>query len=101
MNRKHCTTLTMLLMGGCVTPAAIGRTSDTDTDASSSDTSTSDASSSDASSSTTVPTDDDTGVELMCQSASVGAGIAYVGEPEPGVWCDDELCELACDFRFV
>jgi uncharacterized protein YjbI with pentapeptide repeats len=70
-----------------------------------------DSSSGDEGSSSTsdvLPTDDSSsgdevssgGDGLACQTASAGAGIAYVGVPEAGVWCDDELCELGCEFNF-
>lgn len=35
-----------------------------------------------------------------CRGASEGAGIAYVGQPEPGVRCEDEVCGLGCEFNF-
>ncbi len=42
-----------------------------------------------------------TGAEPSCVAgAGEGRGLAYVGTPEAGVWCVDEVCEHGCDLRF-
>lgn len=46
--------------------------------------------------------DSTTGAPQGCVPvAGGGAGLAYVGEPEPGVWCLDEVCEFGCDQRMT
>lgn len=46
--------------------------------------------------------DSTTGAPQGCvPAAGGGAGLAYAGEPEPGVWCVDEVCEFGCDQRMT
>ncbi len=42
-----------------------------------------------------------TGAPACAPAADGGIGLAYLGAPEPGVRCADEVCPFGCDQRFV